>query len=151
MKTIFENEFIRVESTGKNYDFIATIENKTDKNIRLRYNPMDFDVIYDTIDIEPKDCVLILADKEGRDLVRKFELGQVEVEVLEKEREDKMKTTKTTYEMKKEMARQEAIDWQNTLFGDSRNYEEIQEAAEYFEKLGRRYGLLKEFRENGIC
>lgn len=62
-----------------------------------------------------------------------------------------MKTTKTTYEMKKEMARQEAIDWQNTLFGDSRNYEEIQEAAEHFEKLGRRYGLLKEFRENGIC
>ena len=62
-----------------------------------------------------------------------------------------MKNTKTTYEMKKEMARQEAIDWQNTLFGDSRNYEDMQEATEYFEKLGRRYGLLKEFRENGIC
>ena len=62
-----------------------------------------------------------------------------------------MENTKITYEMKKEMARQEAIDWQNNLFGDGRNYEEIQEAAEYFEKLGRRYGLLKEFRENGIC
>lgn len=62
-----------------------------------------------------------------------------------------MKTTKTTYEMKKEMARQEAIDWQNSLFGDGRNYEDMQEAAEYFEKLGKRYGLLKEFRENGIC
>lgn len=63
MKTIFENEFIRVESTGKDYDFIATIENKTDKNIRLRYNPMDFDVIYDTIDIEPNDWVGLLTDK----------------------------------------------------------------------------------------
>lgn len=62
-----------------------------------------------------------------------------------------MKNTKTTYETKKEMARQEAIDWQNDLFRDNRSYEEMQEAAEYFEKLGRRYGLLKEFRENGIC
>lgn len=62
-----------------------------------------------------------------------------------------MKNTKTTYASNKAVARQEAIDWQNTLFGDSRNYEDMQEAAEYFEKLGRRYGLLKEFRENGIC
>ena len=151
MKTIFENEFIRVESTEKDYDFIATIENKTDKNIRLRYNPMDFDVIYDTIDVEPNDWVGLLADKEGRDLVRKFELGQVGVEVLEKERENKMKNTKTTYASNKAVARQEAIDWQNDLFRDNRSYEELAEAAERFEKLGRRYGLLKEFRENGIC
>lgn len=83
MKTIFENEFIRVESTGQDYDFIATVENKTDKNIRLRYNPMDFVVIYDTIDIEPNDWIGLLADEEGRGLVRTFELGQVEVEVLD--------------------------------------------------------------------
>ena len=62
-----------------------------------------------------------------------------------------MKNTKTTYATKKAIARQEAIDWQNDLFRDNRNYEDMQEAAEYFEKLGRRYGLLKEFRENGIC
>ena len=61
-----------------------------------------------------------------------------------------MKNTKTTYETRKEMARQEAIDWQNNLFRDNRSYEEMREAAEYFEKLGRRYGLLKEFRENGV-
>ena len=61
-----------------------------------------------------------------------------------------MKNTKPTYETKKEMARQEAIDWQNGL-RDNRSYEDMQKAAKYFEKLGRRYGLLKEFRENGIC
>ena len=151
MKTIFENEFIRVESTGKDYDFIATIENKTDKNIRLRYNPMDFDVIYDTIDIEPNDWVGLLADKEGYDLVRKFELGQVDVEILEKEREDKMKNTKTTYARNKAVARQEAIDWQNDFGNHNYSYGELAEFGYYFEKLGRRYGLLKEFRENGIC
>lgn len=151
MKTIFENELIRVESTGRDYDFIATVENKTDKKICIRYSPMDFLVIYDTIDIEPNDWVGLLADKEGYDLVRKFELGQVEVEVLGKERENKMKNNKTTYASNKAVARQEAIDWQNDLFRDNRSYEELAEAAEHFEKLGRRYGLLKEFRENGIC
>lgn len=62
-----------------------------------------------------------------------------------------MKTTKTVYATNKSVARQEAIDWQNNLFRDNRSYEEIQKAAEHFEKLGRRYGLLKEFHENGIC
>ena len=62
-----------------------------------------------------------------------------------------MKTTKTTYARNKAVARQKAIDWQNDLFRDNRSYEELAEAAEHFEKLGKRYGLLKEFRENGIC
>ena len=57
----------------------------------------------------------------------------------------------TTYASNKAVARQEAIDWQNDLFRDNRSYEDMQRAAEHFEKLGRRYGLLKEFRENGIC
>lgn len=63
-----------------------------------------------------------------------------------------MKTKRATkYACDKAVARQEAIDWQNDLFRDNRSYEEIQKAAEHFEKLGKRYGLLKEFRENGIC
>ena len=62
-----------------------------------------------------------------------------------------MKTTKTTYETKKEMARQEAIDWQNDFCNYNYSYGELAEFGYYFEKLGKRYGLLKEFRENGIC
>lgn len=83
METIFENEFIRVESTGRNYDFIATIENKTDKKVRIHYKDMDFLDTYDTIDIESNDLVGLLADEEGRGWVRTFESGQVEVEVLD--------------------------------------------------------------------
>lgn len=60
-----------------------------------------------------------------------------------------MKTT--TYAIKKEMVRQEAIDWQNDLANYNYSYRELCEFVIYFEKLGRRYGLLKEFRENGIC
>ena len=62
-----------------------------------------------------------------------------------------MKTTKTTYETKKEMVRQEAIDWQNDFCNHNYSYEELAEFTTHFEKHGRRYGLLKEFRENGIC
>lgn len=83
MKTIFENELIRVELTGRDYDFIATVENKTDKKIRVHYKDMDIFDIYDTIDVEPSDWVGLLAGEEGRGWVRTFELGQVEVEVLD--------------------------------------------------------------------
>ena len=62
-----------------------------------------------------------------------------------------MKNTKTTYEMKKEMARQEAIDWQKDFGNHNYSYGELAEFVMHFEKLGKRYGLLKEFRENGIC
>lgn len=62
-----------------------------------------------------------------------------------------MKNTKTTYKAKKEMARQEAIDWQKDVANHNYSYGELVEFEEHFEKLGRKYGLLKEFRENGIC
>jgi hypothetical protein len=52
----------------------------------------------------------------------------------------------------KNNARQEAIEWQAQYmsgeFGLS--YLGIWKAQQYFERLGKRYGLLKEFRENGI-
>lgn len=56
-----------------------------------------------------------------------------------------------TYQERKAKARQKAIDWQ---FASSENNYDMQDLANwgnYFEKLGKRYGLLKEFRENGIC
>ena len=62
-----------------------------------------------------------------------------------------MATNKKTYQQKKEAARQQAIDWQDQAAEQNLSYGELAEAGEQFEKLGRRYGLLQEFRENGIC
>ena len=62
-----------------------------------------------------------------------------------------MKNTKTTYASNKAVARQEAIDWQNDFCNHNYSYGELAEFGCHFEKLGKRYGLLKEFRENGIC
>lgn len=54
----------------------------------------------------------------------------------------------TEYRRRKASARCKAIEWQAADAAHS--WEELAEATAYFEKLGRRYGLLREFRENGI-
>ena len=56
-----------------------------------------------------------------------------------------------TYQQKKEQVRNEAIDWQYEVAEMSLSYGELAEAQDRFERLGRRYGLLQEFRENAIC
>ena len=55
-----------------------------------------------------------------------------------------------TYQQMKEAARLEAMDWQEWLHDHSVSYEGLFIATALFEKLGRRYGLLAEFRENAI-
>ena len=55
-----------------------------------------------------------------------------------------------TYQEKKEYVRQKAIDWQRSFEYCLWNYGEVAEFQAKFERLGKRFGLLKEFRENGI-
>lgn len=55
------------------------------------------------------------------------------------------------YQIKKEEAREEAVAWQLKNCDKCLSYGELAYYGEYFRKLGKRYGLLKEFRENGIC
>lgn len=56
-----------------------------------------------------------------------------------------------TYAEKKDEIRQMAIDYQNMFVeGETFYWSDIAEWTEFFEKYGKRYGLLKEFRENGI-
>lgn len=57
---------------------------------------------------------------------------------------------KRTYQERKERAREIAIDWQDKTAGKCLYMSELAEAGEYFYKLGRRFGLLREFRENAI-
>lgn len=54
------------------------------------------------------------------------------------------------YQKRKERARAEAIEWQLSFCEHSYSYAECINFDYYFEKLGRRYGLLGEFRCNGI-
>ena len=54
------------------------------------------------------------------------------------------------YQKRKEAARQEAIDWQADFGNHNYSYGELAFYSDYFEKKAKRYGLLREFKENGI-
>lgn len=56
-----------------------------------------------------------------------------------------------TYQQRKEEIRESAIFWNSFFETKCWGYGEIAEIQANFERLGRRYGLLREFRENGIC
>lgn len=64
--------------------------------------------------------------------------------------EKKVKKYAEKYAQKKEAARAEAQEWQARQFALVMSWEECAEASAHFERLGRRYGLLREFRENAI-
>ena len=54
------------------------------------------------------------------------------------------------YQTRKENARQEAIEWQRNLMDHDYSYGEYVDFGEYFRELGRKNGLISEFKENGI-
>lgn len=57
----------------------------------------------------------------------------------------------TNYQRGKERARELAVAYSNEIADKNPSWWDICDAQANFEKLGRRYGLLREFRENGIC
>ena len=62
----------------------------------------------------------------------------------------KLEFLPTAYQKGKENARREAITWQNNFAVKAHTEWELIDACAYFEKLAQRFGLVREFRENGI-
>ena len=60
------------------------------------------------------------------------------------------KKTRKSYAELKEAARQEAMEWQDWLSDHAVSYGGLAIASAHFENLGRRYGLIQEFRANAI-
>lgn len=60
-------------------------------------------------------------------------------------------STISKFQAGKESARQKAKDFQADVENMDLSWWDVAHMGEYFEKLGKRYGLLREFRENGIC
>ena len=54
------------------------------------------------------------------------------------------------YQKSKENARNTAIEWQHDSNNYNYSYGELAAFSDYFYNLAKRYGLIKEFRENGI-
>lgn len=56
----------------------------------------------------------------------------------------------STYQENKEKAREKAIEWQRDFENHNYSWGELAYYGVYFEKLAKRYGLVEEFKENGI-
>lgn len=56
-----------------------------------------------------------------------------------------------TYQERKGSLKDIAIEWSNNFSQYSWSWNEMAEICSYFYENGKRYGLLKEFKENGIC
>lgn len=56
-----------------------------------------------------------------------------------------------SYESRKADVREKAITWQALVGESDLSMGELQDWYDYFDIMGRRYGLLTEFHENGIC
>ena len=54
------------------------------------------------------------------------------------------------YQELKNKAREKAIKWQRDFENHNYYWSEIADWGGYFTKLAKRYGLTKEFKENGI-
>lgn len=59
--------------------------------------------------------------------------------------------TKERYWEGKGRIADEAKDWQHNFSDRDWSYEELAKVWNYFYIMGKRYGVLREFRENGIC
>lgn len=57
---------------------------------------------------------------------------------------------RNAYQTAKENARTEAIEWQIGFCDADYSYDDLAHYTEYFEKMAKKYGLVKEFKENGI-
>lgn len=57
----------------------------------------------------------------------------------------------TKYQKEKAAAREKAVEFSLTCGEMTLSMAEYAEITNKFERLGRRYGLLREFRENAIC
>ena len=77
MTTIFENDLIKVSTTGRDYDFIAIIDNKTDGQICIHYDEPGCNDNYEPILVAPNDWFGLLADDEGRNWVKAIKNNQI--------------------------------------------------------------------------
>lgn len=57
---------------------------------------------------------------------------------------------KAYYNKMKAAAREKAQRWQEIASRKSLSYMALMKAGQYFQKIGRKYGLIREFKENAI-
>ena len=75
MEALIKNDNFEVSITGRNYDFIAIIENNSDEKLKIVF---DNDEDY-YLEIKPNDWLGLLADDEGYSMLNCFKYNNYEV------------------------------------------------------------------------
>lgn len=71
-KIIFENEDVKIKTTNHDYDYVATIYNKTDKYMQLGISEFELEANWE---IAPNDWIGILANEIGYEMLDAIEAG----------------------------------------------------------------------------
>ena len=71
MKTIFENDLVKISRPGRDYAFVGKIENKANRTIRIIFINEEID----SFSIKPDDWVGIFTDDNGYSILEEFTTG----------------------------------------------------------------------------
>lgn len=73
---VFENTLIKVETTGRNYDFIGTITNKTDQPLKVIATVNGMIDSYERAEIPANGWIGIMADLDGRAVLEYYKYNE---------------------------------------------------------------------------
>lgn len=93
---------------------------------------------------------IVTTDRGFFRILCRYELEQID-EVLFSAKCEREKHEALTYYEKKAILRDFAIYWQYRFSELFYSWGEVASWGSFFEIYGKRYGLLEEFHENGIC
>ena len=77
-RIVFEDGFIVVETTGRDYDFVATIENLSNEDIFIILDDTD-ENCFDPIEVGADNWIGILATADCWEIIEQFELGNFRI------------------------------------------------------------------------
>lgn len=103
-----------------------------------------------------KNDIFIFNEEQLQDILDSAESSRIDegwelMDIInDKLREIRDNLKKANYQQGKERARAKAQEWQRTTAETSQSWGAVAFATNYLHKLGKRYGLIKEFKENGI-
>ena len=81
MKTVYNDGFVKVSETGRDYDFIAVVENKFDRKIQITFK--DENLQDETLILSEGDWCGILADDNGYLTLEELKNGRFSIKMCQ--------------------------------------------------------------------
>jgi len=144
---------IKISKDGYVKQIKHPMTDKIMKSIKVDGNEYRFNSVYKTYNSVKGNELLHKNDINKiryESKMKKSELRQMIREEIKREEIKRLNEAKLKNVKTKEDARQQALDWQHDFSNKSMSWADTIEAANHFEKMGKKFNLTKEFEENGI-